>query len=92
MDLATVFSTRSIERGQKLGRLHAQAPGELDDDVKGGVPHAALDAADVGPVQVNVVREGFLGGPALLFPQLLDPLAERAAMLGNIHTSTFSLR
>lgn len=59
MDLAKFFSTRSIERGQQLGQLDAQIMHEFDDVVKGWGPYPALDAADVGSVHINVVREGF---------------------------------
>ena len=49
-----------LDRGQELGWPHIEAVGELDDDVKGRVAASALQSADVGAVEPDVVGEGLL--------------------------------
>lgn len=44
--------------------------GDLDDDVERRVADAALQAAYVGAIKPDVVREVFLGGPARFDAQL----------------------
>ncbi len=56
---------------QKRARPDPQCPAELHDDPQRRVPHAALDAADVGTVEVGLESEPFLGEalPLPLLPQ-----------------------
>ena len=42
---------------------HSKGFGEPSQDIETRIPFAALDAADVGPVQVGSLRELFLGKP-----------------------------
>lgn len=62
---------------QKLRRGHLQSLGYFLQDENGRIPNAAFDPTDVGPVQLAIECEIFLGKSALLteFPDVFaDPL------------------
>lgn len=51
--------------GEEIGDRHVEGLGEAFQHADGRVFHAALHAADVGPVDLGIDREGFLGNAAL---------------------------
>ena len=75
--------TSAVE--QPLGR-DSQSGRDPVDDLDGRVARSALEIADIGPVQPDLEREGFLGQPALS--------AERAQVAGeakaDIHAATLA--
>src|SRR5699024_1075737 len=76
---------------QELCRRYSQALRQAHDHVQRGVPTAALDPADVGPIHPDVVREallraGLLAGRApRMHPQFAHSQAEADAMLTALH-------
>ena len=58
--IGQVSSRTSRNFCEQLRWGDVEAVGELDDDVKGRVSAAALQSADVGPVEPDVVGESLL--------------------------------
>ena len=62
---------------EQFRNRNAERVGELCDVPQGHVPEAALDLADVSPVQIGLFSQAFLR-PALGAAKLTDSLGERA--------------
>jgi hypothetical protein len=61
--------------GKKFPHSDAERPCEVNDNAKGGVPFAALDSPDIGPVPPAFCGQLFLA-PASIFPKLADALTK----------------
>lgn len=74
-----------LDSRQQVRGSHVETSRQLHDDVERGVPNAALEAADVRPIELDVVSKLFLGSPTTLLAQLPQPTTEGTAVLGNSH-------
>lgn len=54
---------RLLDCRQELRRRNVQRASQLHKNVQGGVAHATLEATEICPIDVGVMREGLLGRP-----------------------------
>lgn len=75
---------------QEAGGRDAQGFGDPNDVDEGGIPEPALDAADVGAVELSLLGEALLR-PALVLPERRDTAPESSDLaVGPAHAANVS--